>query len=121
MSIITTVGRLVPLALLRLHGTVHRKINGRIGHQMPRKTRQLLGNVVASSGVSDKHPGGYHTGRKRMECEINLVSKRYVVNARRITTDGVHHARLWEIVNKNNANRYTVVRVERRGPSRSSH
>lgn len=112
----TPVEQLVLLALLRLHNTVHRKIDRR----MPRKTGRLRSNVVASSGVNDNHPGGYPNRGKRLECEINFGSRQFAVNARRITTDGTDHARVWEIVNKNNANRYTIIRVERRGPARSS-
>lgn len=119
MNNMTPVEQLVLLAL-RLHDTVHRKINGRIGHQLPRKARQLRCNVVASSGINDKHPGRHHNGRKRLECEINFCSKRFAVNAHRIATDGTHQTRVWEIVNKNNANRCTVIRVERRDPSGSS-
>lgn len=63
--------------------------------------------VVASFGGSDKHPGWYHNLRNRPDCEINVGSKRFAARARKATPDDADYARLWEVVNKNNANRYT--------------
>ena len=131
MSNMTPVEQLVLLPLLRLHDIVYRKTNGRIGHQMPgmppslllhttgAKTGQQRSNaltyakdgdsylVVASFGGNDKHPAWYHNLRKRPDCEINLGPKRFAVRARKTAPDDADYARLWEIVNNNNANRYT--------------
>lgn len=131
MSNTTPVEQLVLLPLLRLHNMVYRKTNGRIGHQMPgmppclllyttgARTGQQRSNaltyakdgdsylVVASFGGSDKHPGWYHNLRKRPDCEINVGPERFAVSARKVAPGDADYARLWEIVNKNNANRYT--------------
>ncbi|OBB01363.1 nitroreductase [Mycobacteriaceae bacterium 1482268.1] len=131
MNNMTNFEQLVLLPLLRLHGMVYRKTNGRLGHQMPgmppclllhttgAKTGRQRSNaltyakdgdsylVVASFGGNDKHPGWYHNLRNRADCEINVGPRRFTVRARRTTPDHADYARLWEIVNKNNANRYT--------------
>lgn len=131
MSNMTLAEQLVLLPLLRIHGVVYRKTNGRIGHQMPgmppclllhtigAKTGQQRSKaliyakdgdsylVVASFGGSDKHPCWYYNLRKRPDCEINVGPIRFAVRARKTTPDDADYARLWEIVNTNNANRYT--------------
>lgn len=131
MSNMTPAEQLVLLPLLRLHSMVYRKTDGRIGHQMPgmppclllhttgAKTGQQRSNaltyakdgdsylVVASFGGSDKHPGWYHNLRNRPDCEINVGTIRFAVTARKVTPGDADYARLWEIVNQNNANRYT--------------
>jgi deazaflavin-dependent oxidoreductase (nitroreductase family) len=130
MSNMTPAEQLVLLPLLRLHSMVYRKTDGRIGHQIPgmppclllhttgAKTGQRRSNaltyakdgdsylVVASFGGSDKHPGWYHNLRNRPDCEINLGPIRFAVTARKVTPGDADYARLWEIVNENNANRY---------------
>lgn len=131
MSNMTPAEQLVLLPLLRLHSMVYRKTDGRIGHQMPgmppclllhttgAKTGHQRSNaltyakdgdsylVVASFGGSDKHPAWYHNLRNRPDCEINVGPIRFAVSARRVIPGDADYARLWEIVNKNNANRYT--------------
>jgi hypothetical protein len=44
--------------------------------------------------------------RKRPDCEINAGPKRIAVTARAVLPDDADYARLWELVNKNNGNRY---------------
>ncbi|WAC92900.1 nitroreductase family deazaflavin-dependent oxidoreductase [Mycobacterium sp. Aquia_213] len=130
MSNLTTLERLFLAPLLRIHDSLYRKTDGRIGHHVPGMPDSLLLHtvgaktgqqrsstltyakdgdsylVVASYGGSDSAPGWYHNLRKRPECEINLGSKRFGVTARSIGPDDPDYARLWKIVNKNNANRY---------------
>ncbi|GLE52854.1 nitroreductase family deazaflavin-dependent oxidoreductase [Mycobacterium montefiorense] len=130
MSNLTLVERLFLAPLLRVHDTLYRKTDGRIGHHVPGMPNSLLLHtigaktgqprsstltyakdgdsylVVASYGGSDAAPGWYHNLRKRPECEINLGSKRFPVTARPITAEDADYARLWQLVNKNNANRY---------------
>jgi F420H(2)-dependent quinone reductase len=57
-------------------------------------------------GTADHHPGWYHNLRKHPQCEINVGPKRLAVTARKVGPDDPDCARLWGIVNKNNANRY---------------
>ena len=128
---LTLMERLVLVPFLGIHDTVYRKTDGRIGHRIPGMPPSLLLHtvgaktgqprsstltyakdgdsylVVASAGGNDKYPGWYHNLRKRPECEINVGSKRFPVTARKIGPDDADYPRLWEIVNKNNANRYS--------------
>lgn len=116
--------------VLRLHDLIYQKTNGRIGHRIPGAPPSLLLHtvgaktgqsrttslsyaqdgdsylIVASNGGADRYPGWYHNLRKRPECEINLGPKRLAVTARRITPDDPDYPRLWQLVNKNNADRY---------------
>ncbi|OBA58200.1 nitroreductase [Mycobacterium sp. 1100029.7] len=140
MSNLTTMERLFLGPLLRLHDSLYRKTDGRIGHQIPGMPNSLLLHtvgaktgqqrsstltyakdgdsylVVASYGGSDKAPGWYHNLRKRPDVEINVGPKRFPVTARSITPDDADYARLWDLVNKNNANRYTAYQTRTSRP-----
>ncbi|KAA1247232.1 nitroreductase family deazaflavin-dependent oxidoreductase [Mycobacterium simiae] len=131
MSNLTKFEQLVGAPLLRLHDTIYRKTNGRIGHRMPGLPPNLLLHtvgaktgqprttsltyardgdsylIVASNGGADRYPGWYHNLRKQPKCEINVGPKRLAVTARRITPDDADYVRMWRLVNANNANRYT--------------
>ncbi len=120
----------VGVPLLRLHDAVYQKTGGRIGHRIPGAPPALLLHtvgaktgrprttslsyardgdsylIVASNGGADRYPAWYHNLRKHPRCEINVGPRRFAVTARRITPDDADYARLWEIVNSNNANRY---------------
>lgn len=117
--------------LLRAHNLLYQKTNGWIGHRIPGAPPSLLLHttgaktgrprtnsltyardgdsylIVASNGGSHRYPGWYHNLRKRPEAEINVGPKRFPVTAQRVTPDDEDYLRLWQIVNKNNANRYT--------------
>jgi F420H(2)-dependent quinone reductase len=140
MSNLTTLERLFLAPLLRLHDSLYRKTDGRIGHQIPGMPNSLLLHtvgaktgqqrsstltyakdgedylVVASYGGSDKAPGWYHNLRKRPECEINVGPRRFPVTARSITPDDADYGRLWDIVNKNNSDRYTAYQTRTSRP-----
>lgn len=60
---------------------------------------------VLAEGMSCYHGGRHHNLRDRLECEINVGSRQFMVSARKTAADGVDTARLREIVSKNNANR----------------
>lgn len=120
----------VGVRILHLHDMIYRKTNGRIGHRIPGMPPSLLLHtvgaktgqprttsltyardgesylIVASNGGNERYPGWYHNLRKRPDCEINVGPKRFAVTARRITLDGADYPQLWQLVNKNNANRY---------------
>jgi deazaflavin-dependent oxidoreductase (nitroreductase family) len=115
---------------LGLHNTIYQKTIGWIGHKLPGMPPNLLLHtvgaktgqprtsaltyardgdsylIVASNAGADRYPSWYHNLRKHPECEINVGPKRFAVTARRITADDPDYQRLWELVNKNNANRY---------------
>jgi len=115
--------------VLRIHDTVYRKTNGWIGHRtlfipslllhtVGAKTGQARTTsltyardgddylVVASKGGDPKAPGWYHNLRKNPNVEINVGPRRFGVTARPVLPDDPDYSRLWQIVNKNNGNRY---------------
>ncbi|ATA27937.1 hypothetical protein MLM_1180 [Mycobacterium lepraemurium] len=115
--------------VLRVHDTVYRKTNGWIGHRTlwipslllhtvgaktgkPRTTSLTYARdgenylVVASKGGAPEAPGWYHNLKAKPEAEINVGPKRFAVTARIVPLGDADYVRLWEIVNKNNQNRY---------------
>jgi deazaflavin-dependent oxidoreductase (nitroreductase family) len=62
--------------------------------------------IVASMGGSDRNPAWYHNLRAHPDAEINVGPKRFGVTARRVTPEDSDYQRMWELVNKNNADRY---------------
>jgi F420H(2)-dependent quinone reductase len=120
----------IGVPLLMLHDKIYQGTNGRIGHTIPggppnlilhtvgAKTGQQRANtlsyardgddylVVASKGGDPKAPGWYHNLKAKPEVEINVGPKRFAVTATPVLPDDPDYPRLWQIVNKNNANRY---------------
>lgn len=115
--------------ILRIHDAVYRNTNGRIGHRMLGIPSLLLHTVgaktgqhrtaaltyardganyliVASKGGDPKAPGWYHNLKADPNVEINVGPKRFGVTAKPVLPDDPDYARLWQIVNKNNGNRY---------------
>jgi deazaflavin-dependent oxidoreductase (nitroreductase family) len=116
--------------LLRVHDKVYQATNGWIGHRTlyipslllhtsgaktgkPRTTSLSYARdgddylVVASKGGDPRSPGWYHNLKANPDIEINVGPKRFPVTARPVLPDDPDYARLWQIVNKNNSNRYT--------------
>ena len=120
----------IGLPMLMLHDKIYKATNGRIGHKIPFGPPNLLLHtvgaktglprtnsltyakdgdtylVVASKGGDPKAPGWYHNLKAKPDIEINVGPKRFGVTAKPVLPDDPDYARLWEIVNKNNANRY---------------
>jgi deazaflavin-dependent oxidoreductase (nitroreductase family) len=118
------------LRMLPIHDAIYQKTGGWIGHWVPGMPPSLLLHtvgaktgqprtstlsyardgdsylIVASNAGSDRYPAWYHNLRKHPECEINIGPKRFAVTARRITPEDADYPRLWQLANKNNANRY---------------
>jgi deazaflavin-dependent oxidoreductase (nitroreductase family) len=117
--------------VLRIHDTVYRGTNGWIGHRtlgipslllhtVGAKTGQARTTsltyardgddylIVASKGGDPKAPGWYHNLRKNPDVEINVGPRRFGVTARAVVPGDTEYARLWQIVNKNNGNRYAA-------------
>src|ERR1700747_649995 len=115
--------------VLRVHDAVYRKTNGWIGHRTLWIPRLLLHTVraktgkqrtasltyardgdrylvVASKGGAPEAPGWYHNLKAKPEVEINVGPRRFPVTAKRVLPDDPEYARLWKIVNENNAHRY---------------
>ena len=116
-------------AVLRIHDVVYQKTNGWIGHRtlgipslllhtVGAKTGQARtaslsyardgGNylIVASKSGDPKAPGWYHNLKADPNVEINVGPKRFGVTAKPVLPDDPDYARLWQIVNRNNFNRY---------------
>ncbi len=115
--------------VLRIHDAVYRNTNGWIGHRtlgIPSLLLHTVGAktgkartasltyardgadylIVASKGGDPKAPGWYHNLKANPNVEINVGPKRFGVTARPVLPDDPDYARLWQIVNKNNGNRY---------------
>jgi F420H(2)-dependent quinone reductase len=115
--------------VLRVHDAVYRNTNGWIGHRtlgipslllhtVGAKTGQARTTsltyardgdaylIVASKGGDPKSPGWYHNLKANPKVEINVGPKRFGVTAKPVLPDEPDYARLWQIVNKNNGNRY---------------
>jgi F420H(2)-dependent quinone reductase len=130
MDIALWLERNIGTRLLGLHDKLYKATDGRIGHKIPfgpvnlilhtvgAKTGKARDNtltyakdgdaylVVASKGGDPKAPGWYHNLKANPNVEINVGPKRFAVTAKPVLPDDPDYARLWEIVNKNNANRY---------------
>jgi F420H(2)-dependent quinone reductase len=115
--------------VLRVHDAVYRKTNGWIGHRtlwipslllhtVGAKTRKQRTTsltyardgddylVVASKGGAPQAPGWYHNLKADPDAEINVGPRRFGVTARPAVPGDPDYDRLWQIVNKNNGNRY---------------
>jgi F420H(2)-dependent quinone reductase len=115
--------------VLRVHDAVYRNTNGWIGHRtlgIPSLLLHTVGAktgkarttsltyarageaylVVASKGGDPRSPGWYHNLKANPNVEINVGPKRFGVTAKSVLPDDPDYARLWRIVNDNNANRY---------------
>ena len=115
---------------VRMHDTLYQRSNGLIGHRIPGAPNSLLLHtvgaktglprtntlsyardgdeylVVASNGGDDRAPGWYHNLKARPEVEINVDTARSAATATVVLPDDPDYARLWRLVNDNNANRY---------------
>jgi deazaflavin-dependent oxidoreductase (nitroreductase family) len=117
--------------VLRIHDAVYQKTNGWIGHRTLGVPSLLLHTVGAKTGVArttslsyardggnylivasksgdPKAPGWYHNLKANPNVEINVGPKRFGVTAKPVLPDDPDYARLWQIVNRNNGDRYTA-------------
>jgi deazaflavin-dependent oxidoreductase (nitroreductase family) len=115
--------------VLRIHDAVYQKTNGWIGHRtlgIPSLLLHTVGAktgqartasltyardgddylIVASKGGDPKAPGWYHNLKANRSVEINVGPKRFRVTAHPVLPADPDYTRLWQIVNKNNSNRY---------------
>lgn len=132
MGIALWVEQNIGYRLLMLHDKLYKSTNGRVGHHIPlpgvapslllhtvgAKTGKQRTNtlsyfpdrgdylVVASKGGDPKAPGWYHNLKANPNIEINLGPRRLAVTATPVLPDDPDYARMWELVNKQNSNRY---------------
>jgi deazaflavin-dependent oxidoreductase (nitroreductase family) len=125
--------------VLRIHDAVYQKTNGWIGHRtlgIPSLLLHTVGAktgtartaslsyardgadylIVASKGGDPKAPGWYHNLKANPNVEINVGPKRFGVTARPVLPADPDYARLWQIVNKNNSNRYEAYQTKTSRP-----
>lgn len=130
MDISRWVEQQVGVRLLRLHDAIYRESHGRIGHRIPGAPPSLLLHtvgaktalprttalsyaldgdsyvIVASNGGDPRAPGWYHNLKANPNVEINVGPKRFAVTAKAYLPEDADYAKLWELVNDNNAHRY---------------
>ena len=125
--------------VFRIHDAVYQKTNGWIGHRtlgIPSLLLHTVGAktgaartasltyardgddylIVASKGGDPKAPGWYHNLKANPRVEINVGPKRFGVTAHPVLPDSPDYARLWQIVNKNNSNRYEAYQTKTSRP-----
>jgi F420H(2)-dependent quinone reductase len=125
--------------VLRIHDAVYQKTNGWFGHRTLGIPSLLLHTVGAKTGVArtasliyaregenylvvasksgdPKAPGWYHNLKANPNVEINVGPKRFGVTAKPVLPDDPDYARLWQIVNKNNSDRYAAYQTKTSRP-----
>ena len=125
---------------VRVHGKVYRGTRGWIGHRIPGVPNSLMLHtvgartglprtssltyardgdsylVVASRGGDPRAPGWYHNLRADPRAEINVGRRRFAVTAEPVLPGDPDYARLWRIVNANNADRYNAYQARTTRP-----
>jgi deazaflavin-dependent oxidoreductase (nitroreductase family) len=127
----STVQRLA-LKLLRVHDVIYQRSGGWVGQRIPFAPPNLLlhsvgaktgkgrvntltyatdgGNylIVSSNGGTNRYPGWYYNLKATPDVQINVGPKRILVTARIVLPKDPDYQRLWQIVNDNNADRYSA-------------
>jgi len=120
----------VGVRALSLHNLIYQRTNGWIGHRVPGLPPNLLLHtvgaktgqprtstltyardgdtylIVASMGGAPRSPGWYHNLKANPDVDIHVGPKRLRATAQPVLPDDPDYARLWRIVNVNNAHRY---------------
>ena len=116
--------------VLRVHEKLYIATDGRIGHRMVGVPTLLLRTtgrrsgatrtnglvyardgdaylVVASNGGSDRAPAWLHNLKANAAVEVQIGRTRQPASARVVDSTDPDYARLWQIVNENNRDRYS--------------
>lgn len=117
-------------AFVRVHDAIYQGSRGWVGHRIPGAPNSLLLHtvgaktglprthslsyardgadylVVASNGGDRRSPAWYHNLKANPRVEINVGRRRFAATASTVLPDDPDYARLWRIVNANNADRY---------------
>jgi deazaflavin-dependent oxidoreductase (nitroreductase family) len=128
------------LKFLKVHDVIYQRSGGWIGHRLPFAPPNLLlhsvgaktgkprvntltyatdaGNylIVASNGGTNRYPGWYHNLKAQPDVEINVGPKRFPVTARIVLPADPDYARLWQLTNTNNADRYAAYQEKTERP-----
>jgi deazaflavin-dependent oxidoreductase (nitroreductase family) len=117
--------------VLRVHGALYKRTDGRIGHRMIgvptlllRTTGRRSGTtrsnalvyardgddylLVASNGGADRPPAWLHNLKANPGVEIQVGRERRAGTARVIEPSDPDYEHLWKLVNENNRDRYTA-------------
>ncbi|MDT4893071.1 MAG: hypothetical protein QOE97_2106 [Pseudonocardiales bacterium] len=126
----TLAGRLTH-TILAVHGRIYARTGGRIGHRLLGVPSLLLHTVgarsgaartnsltyagdgpryvvVASAGGSSRNPSWYHNVRANPKVVAQIGTRRVPATAGIVLPDDADYARLWELVNANNKQRYAA-------------
>jgi deazaflavin-dependent oxidoreductase (nitroreductase family) len=116
--------------VLRLHGRLYVRSDGRVGHRMlgvPTLLLRTIGRrsgatrtnalvyarngddylVVASNGGAGQAPGWLHNVRASADVELQVGRERRKARARIVEPSDPDFDPLWRIVNENNSDRYS--------------
>jgi deazaflavin-dependent oxidoreductase (nitroreductase family) len=127
--------------VLRVHEKIYKATDGRVGHNMigvptlllrttGRKSGETRTNalvyakdredylVVASNGGAPKNPAWLHNVRAQPDVEIQVGRERRPATARVVEPSDPEYARMWQIVNENNKDRYTAYQERTSRPIR---
>ena len=125
--------------VLRVHEKVYVATDGRIGHKIlgvptlllhttGRRSGKTRTNglvyardgadylVVASNGGADRAPAWLHNLQANPSVDIQIGRKRQPATARVVDPNDPDYARLWQIVNENNRDRYTAYQQQTARP-----
>jgi len=125
--------------VLRVHEKLYVASDGRVGHKMLGVPTLLLHTtgrrsgvtrtnglvyardgddylVVASNGGADRAPAWLHNLRANPSVEIQIGRERRPATARVVDPADPEHARLWQIVNANNKDRYSAYQKQTARP-----
>jgi deazaflavin-dependent oxidoreductase (nitroreductase family) len=72
--------------------------------------------VVASNGGDDRAPGWLFNVRADPSVEVQVGTERYPATARIVDTADPDYARLWQLVNRINGNRYDAYQAKTTRP-----
>jgi deazaflavin-dependent oxidoreductase (nitroreductase family) len=125
--------------MLRVHGTLYKRTDGRVGHRMlgvPTLLLRTTGRrsgatrtnalvyardgddylLVASHGGAERDPAWLHNVRAHPEVEIQIGRDRRRGRARVIQRSDPNYERLWKLVNENNRDRYSAYQQQTARP-----
>ena len=125
--------------VLRVHEKLYVASDGRIGHNMigvPTLLLRTTGRrsgatrtnglvyardgddylVVPSNGGADRPPAWLHNLQANSTVEVQIGRDRQPATARVVETTDPEHARLWQIVNANNKDRYSAYQQQTARP-----
>jgi deazaflavin-dependent oxidoreductase (nitroreductase family) len=72
--------------------------------------------VVASNGGADRAPGWLYNVRADPSVDVHVGNERYPATARIVDATDPDHARLWQLVNRVNGNRYDAYQAKTTRP-----